>query len=141
MPHKSLIYKASYFYLLPDKGSNLDIQIQNLSYYHYTIGQWDGKTTKFSPYSLRRHLIFFQPFRKVNFLSWEKETLNTIEVPYTDLDMALFKYSGAFEGSTAFHKYPPRRIEHLIIGKTVFLDFGLHLTQDRLTHNLDSGAI
>jgi hypothetical protein len=29
--------------LLPDKGSNLDIQIQNLSYYHYTIGQWDGK--------------------------------------------------------------------------------------------------
>jgi hypothetical protein len=29
--------------LLPDKGSNLDIQIQNLTYYHYTIGQWDGK--------------------------------------------------------------------------------------------------
>ena len=29
--------------LLPDKGSNLDIQIQNLSYYHYTIGQWEGE--------------------------------------------------------------------------------------------------
>ena len=33
--------------LLPDKGSNLDIQIQNLSYYHYTIGQWDGKDKNF----------------------------------------------------------------------------------------------
>ncbi len=25
--------------LLPHKGSNLDIQIQNLPYYHYTMGQ------------------------------------------------------------------------------------------------------
>ena len=31
--------------MLPDKGSNLDIQIQNLTYYHYTIGQWEGKIT------------------------------------------------------------------------------------------------
>jgi hypothetical protein len=37
--------------MLPDKGSNLDIQIQNLTYYHYTIGQWEGKTTKNSFYS------------------------------------------------------------------------------------------
>lgn len=26
-------------YLLPDQDSNLDKQNQNLSYYHYTIGQ------------------------------------------------------------------------------------------------------
>lgn len=25
--------------MLPDQGSNLDIQIQNLTYYHYTIRQ------------------------------------------------------------------------------------------------------
>ena len=31
----------------PDKGSNLDIQIQNLTYYHYTIREWDGKNKKF----------------------------------------------------------------------------------------------
>jgi hypothetical protein len=28
--------------MLPHKGSNLDIQIQNLPYYHYTMGQCDG---------------------------------------------------------------------------------------------------
>ena len=27
------------FYVLPDQDSNLDKQNQNLSYYHYTIGQ------------------------------------------------------------------------------------------------------
>ena len=27
------------YYLLPDQDSNLDKQNQNLSYYHYTIGQ------------------------------------------------------------------------------------------------------
>ena len=47
MPCNLLIYKAFCFLLLPDKGSNLDIQIQNLTYYHYTIGQWDGKGMKF----------------------------------------------------------------------------------------------
>ena len=34
-------------FLFPDKGSNLDIQIQNLTYYHYTIREWDGKNKKF----------------------------------------------------------------------------------------------
>jgi hypothetical protein len=43
MPCNAIIYKALYSFKLPDKGSNLDIQIQNLTYYHYTIGQWDGK--------------------------------------------------------------------------------------------------
>ncbi len=28
---------------LPDLDSNQDTQIQNLTYYHYTIGQWDCK--------------------------------------------------------------------------------------------------
>jgi len=28
---------------LPDKDSNLDKQSQSLSYYRYTIGQWEGK--------------------------------------------------------------------------------------------------
>ena len=36
--------------MLPDKGSNLDIQIQNLTYYHYTIGQWEGEIREFLPY-------------------------------------------------------------------------------------------
>ena len=30
-------------FLLPNLDSNQDRQIQNLLYYHYTIGQWDGK--------------------------------------------------------------------------------------------------
>lgn len=30
---------VKFFGELPDKGSNLDIQIQNLTYYHYTIRQ------------------------------------------------------------------------------------------------------
>ena len=30
------------YYLLPDEGSNPNIQSQNLTYYHYTIGQKMG---------------------------------------------------------------------------------------------------
>ena len=55
MPCNRLIYKAFSLFMLPDKGSNLDIQIQNLTYYHYTIGQWEGKTTK-------KFLLFLHSF-------------------------------------------------------------------------------
>ena len=36
---------------LPDKDSNLDYQSQNLTYYHYTIGQWRVQMYKISPAS------------------------------------------------------------------------------------------
>jgi hypothetical protein len=32
---------------LPDEGSNPNIQSQNLSYYHYTIGQWAANVLVF----------------------------------------------------------------------------------------------
>ena len=41
-----------YFFLLPDLDSNQDTQIQNLTYYHYTIGQWDCKYTCLSFYCI-----------------------------------------------------------------------------------------
>jgi hypothetical protein len=34
---------------LPNLDSNQDTQIQNLTYYLYTIGQWDRKIRVFSP--------------------------------------------------------------------------------------------
>src|ERR1700743_3046478 len=45
--------------MLPDKGSNLDIQIQNLSYYHYTIGQSDGPSRLKSDGKYRGFLALF----------------------------------------------------------------------------------
>jgi hypothetical protein len=43
---------------LPDKGSNLDIQIQNLTYYHYTIGQ-NGTQNYIKKPDLLSYLISF----------------------------------------------------------------------------------
>ena len=40
-PLKDTLNKASEeHHLLPDQDSNLNCQSQNLTYYHYTIGQW-----------------------------------------------------------------------------------------------------
>lgn len=60
-------------FLLPDQDSNLDKQNQNLSYYHYTIGQsfqhfcWGCK----NKVDLENHKMDFQSFNLL--------TLSTLE--------------------------------------------------------------
>jgi hypothetical protein len=56
--------------MFPDKGSNIDIQIQNLSYYHYTIGECGGQHRLKSDGKYRG---FFALFAKISWLPGSKQ--------------------------------------------------------------------
>jgi hypothetical protein len=83
-----MIYKALYSFKLPDKGSNLDIQIQNLTYYHYTIGQWDGKYRILYPTQQARMIHFRSDLKpgKAGKIGWHHAIKRNGRVPNVNGD-------------------------------------------------------